>query len=584
MLGVNLRKAVGAAAELAVVPAERGALLEVLCLHQRELVGAQDVGSHAEDAARLHGNRLVVAGDHLHGDAKVVGAVDGVLGVGSGRVEEGEDTDKLEGSVGGAHGARDREGADAAVCELHNLGLDLSRNLRLVVAHVQHDVGRTLGHLHPLTRLLVHHGRLRALDRGIEGHVVRLVVVVEGTNVNRVEHEGVERILGGLPPLGGERRELEHVVPAQTLDEDGKIFLKHHLVEGQGARLVGAEDGHARELLDGGEARDDGLLGGELVATQGEGRGAHDTQGDGDGGDEEDDVEREHLPEVDADVEQVAKHDETDDGTRGDQDDHDLAEHLLKVSELVHALHEVRGLAEEGLGAGGGDGGLDLAAGHRRSHLGLGSGVHRHRERFASERRLVNLDGLSLAEDAVGRDRAARAEAHDITGDQLRRVHVVDAAPALHGSLGLERLAQRGDGVAGFELLDEADEDVEELEDDEDDDVDPRVAGVLAAAGFEERLEGLDRDRGPDHQGHRLDKLEEELPPDVLLLLAQLIVPEAREAVRRLRLGQALLGSVQELRLGDAHVEVGVILLEIAGPAVGVGLAGHRVLPVLRAG
>ena len=120
------------------------------------------------------------------------------------------------------------------------------------------------------------------------------------------------------------------------------------------------------------------------MATQGEGRGAHDTQGDGDGGDEEDDVEREHLPEVDADVEQVAKHDETDDGTRGDQDDHDLAEHLLKVSELVHALHEVRGLAEEGLGAGGGDGGLDLAAGHRRSHLCLGSGVHRHRERFAA--------------------------------------------------------------------------------------------------------------------------------------------------------------------------------------------------------
>mmetsp|Transcript_13125 Transcript_13125/g.35948 ORF Transcript_13125/g.35948 Transcript_13125/m.35948 type:complete len:689 (+) Transcript_13125:210-2276(+) len=379
VLGVNLGKAVSAAAELAVVPAEGGALLEVRRLHQGELVGTEDVGAHAEDAARLHGDGLVVAGDHLNGDAKVVGAIDGVLGVGPRRVEEGEDTDKLEGSAGGPDGAGDREGSDAAVRELHNLGLNLGGDLRLVVAQVQHDVGRTLGHLHHLTRRLILHGRLRALDRGIEGHVVGLIVVVEGANVDGVEHEGVERILGGLPPLGGERGELEHVVPVQTLDEDGEILLEHHLVEGQGARLVGAQDGHARELLDGGEARDDGLLGGELVASQREGGGAHNPERDGNGRDEEDDVEREHLPEIDADVEQVAKHDETDDGTRGDQDDHDLAEHLLKVSELVDTLHQVRRLAEEGLGARGGHGRLDLTAGQRGSHLGLGARVHRHR-------------------------------------------------------------------------------------------------------------------------------------------------------------------------------------------------------------
>ena len=115
----------------------------------------------------------------------------------------------------------------------------------------------------------------------------------------------------------------------------GDHVLHHHLVEGEGARLVGAEHGHAGELLDGGEPRDDGLVLGESAPAEGEGGGADHLVGDGHDGDEQ------HNRLDDDDLDAVAAHAEHDrDGSDARQPHRqdgkeDLQQHLVEIARVV---------------------------------------------------------------------------------------------------------------------------------------------------------------------------------------------------------------------------------------------------------
>lgn len=66
------------------------------------------------------------------------------------------------------------------------------------------------------------------------------------------------------------------------------VHVDGELVGGEGAGLVGAEDGDTGELLDGGDAGDDGLVLGELLGTDGHGDRQDGGHGDGDATDEQD--------------------------------------------------------------------------------------------------------------------------------------------------------------------------------------------------------------------------------------------------------------------------------------------------------
>ena len=82
---------------------------------------------------------------------------------------------------------------------------------------------------------------------------------------------------------------------SEVVDRDLQVrqvrLPEGELVLGEGARLVGGEDGHARELLDRREARDDRRLAREGARADGHRRRAHDLHRDWDGGDEEDEAE-----------------------------------------------------------------------------------------------------------------------------------------------------------------------------------------------------------------------------------------------------------------------------------------------------
>ncbi len=58
-----------------------------------QAVRALDVGAHAKHAGGLNGNDSVVSSDHLDSDAVLAALLDGLLGVGTRRVEESENTE-----------------------------------------------------------------------------------------------------------------------------------------------------------------------------------------------------------------------------------------------------------------------------------------------------------------------------------------------------------------------------------------------------------------------------------------------------------------------------------------------------------
>jgi hypothetical protein len=69
-------------------------------------------------------------GDHLDVNAQLHGVLQGLLGVGARRVEEGEDAQHLPLAL--VVGLRDGEAADAAAAELHDLPVDALGHLLLV--------------------------------------------------------------------------------------------------------------------------------------------------------------------------------------------------------------------------------------------------------------------------------------------------------------------------------------------------------------------------------------------------------------------------------------------------------------------
>mmetsp|Transcript_54413 Transcript_54413/g.124038 ORF Transcript_54413/g.124038 Transcript_54413/m.124038 type:complete len:670 (+) Transcript_54413:240-2249(+) len=276
---------------LAVVGAQR---LGQLLLHvdHGQRVGLEDVGAHGELPGGLLGDEVVVPGDHLHAAPVQAALPDRLLGVGARRVEEGQEAEQVHGFTLVLD--RDAESADAARGQVFDLGVVLVPDLGLVaVGQLQDHVGGALGD-GELAAVGAPDHRHGLLGRGVEGRVVELRVRVQGRLVHGVEHQRVERVLRGLLPLGRQRRESEEPLLVHPVREGGEA-LQHHLVQGQRARLVGAEHVHPRELLDAVELRHDGLLVRQSLAPHGHGGGGHDGEGDGDGRDDEADGEGQGL-------------------------------------------------------------------------------------------------------------------------------------------------------------------------------------------------------------------------------------------------------------------------------------------------
>ena len=154
----------------------------------------------------------------------------------------------------------------------------------------------------------------------------------------------VLRVLRGERAEEGEARRV-----GRELGRDERRLVEPQLVERERARLVRAEDVHARELLDRAQPRDDRLLLGERAAPDRHDGRAHDLHRDRDARDEDDDRRRERLEHGQPRLEHLPE----DDGAQREAEreqhervlEHDLLEALVRVAgrereDGAHRLHD----------------------------------------------------------------------------------------------------------------------------------------------------------------------------------------------------------------------------------------------------
>ncbi len=208
---------------------------------------------------------------------------------------------------------------------------------------------------------------------------------------------------GSTPAAGGGRSSLQSVL-------------------GDRAGLVGAEHVDATELLDRGQVADHGVVASQLRRAHGHRHRQHRRQRHGDR------RHRHHQRELQQLGQRVASR-HPDDDDHGDQDNceqdqvaRDAQHRLLEVADRARFQHQLSGSTEVGAGSRRDHNGLGLTERDHRPRVALAARGPRHRQRFAGQRRLVDLQIGALQQHArqPGRDhrvvdalhRRRRARAH----------------------------------------------------------------------------------------------------------------------------------------------------------------------------
>mmetsp|Transcript_17772 Transcript_17772/g.62669 ORF Transcript_17772/g.62669 Transcript_17772/m.62669 type:complete len:574 (+) Transcript_17772:928-2649(+) len=254
----------------------------------------EDVGAHAELAARLLGDGRLVARDHLHLHAHVHGRLDRALGVVARRVEEREHALELPARrlVLTRVADRDAERAEAAVGERLHRALDAAADLVLVVRQAQHHLRRALGDLEDLAIGGLDE-RLRALVRGVERRELDLLERRQlGARRDGLRDAVVDGVLVALRALGGERGVEDDLLLGHVAHE--QRLAQAQLVLRERARLVGADHGGGAHRLARVEVLDQVVVGQHAVSAEGQRDGdgerqalGHGHHEDGDAGDDE---------------------------------------------------------------------------------------------------------------------------------------------------------------------------------------------------------------------------------------------------------------------------------------------------------
>ena len=550
------------------------------------LIGTLDDAQLARDG---NGREDVVAGDHDRADAGSLGLGDGVLGLGTDRVDHAAQAqeghvvlERLGAKVlgllvvvvdaRGRHDAQCLAGHGAVL--LHDLLAPLvgQGHVAFLGADLgavgQHHVGPALGVLDvgPV-RSLVNHGH--HLAAGVKGRLAHAGVGGHEVGGRKANLGGVghERGLGGLAdsllahrvPLGvgghGHAADQAVLVPA-------KVAHDRHLVLSERAGLVGADDLGAAQRLHGGELADDRVL----LAHLGHAHGQHDRHdrskalGDGCHGKRDRDHKGvKHEVEVGHELGTVLEEAGEEDD-HGDAHDHDgqnareLGELLLQRGLLVLGLAQgVGDLAHLGVHARGHDDGASVAIDHDRAHVahvlaiaqghvaGLGVGLQRaraldHRHALTRERCLLDLERRALDQAAVGGHGVAGLKDHDVARHELGAQHL-DDLPVTHDTrLRGGHLLKRRQRLLGLGLLDHAEHGVEHDDEQDDDDV-GKVVRPLGHAG-----QGAHHRGDEQHDDHGVGKLRQEAAPHRhLLALLELVQAKLGQAVRGLAGAQTLL-------------------------------------------
>ena len=145
--------------------------------------------------------------------------------------------------------------------------------------------------------------------------------------------------------------------------------------QGRPGGTVPAQDGHAGQVFDGRQARDDGAVVRQLLGAQRQRGGGDDLDGQRDGGHEQHHGERKSFNDALVVLQQVDEHRDAQHQRQHDQHDHDPDQGLLQVGDFRRAAEERGRLAEERARARELHRALRLAADHGRAlHKASGKG------------------------------------------------------------------------------------------------------------------------------------------------------------------------------------------------------------------
>jgi hypothetical protein len=332
-------------------------------------------------------------------------------------------------------------------------------------------------------------------------------------------------------------------------------LLDRHLVLGQRAGLVRADDGGRSERLDGRQALDDRAAGRHPLDAEREHQREDRGQALGHRRDRQRHPDQQHVDQIRRLVDVGGQQDRGDDHDR--DHDHDEAEHPPEMLDLalqgrllgLGPAQQARDAAHLARHAGGGHHSHPSAsrdgrpvedhvdAVTQRRRLAERRHILEHRLALAGQRGLGDHQRCGLDQASVGADRIALGQQQDVSGNDLGGRDALRAPVSSHAGGRRGHPRQRRHGLVGARLLHEAQGRVES-DDGQDDD---RVVGhaLRAFAG--------PRDERDDHGGQqqvdeRVGELPEEPAPRGIRLLAlELVGARALQPPRRLGGRQALL-------------------------------------------
>jgi hypothetical protein len=278
---------------------------------------------------------------------------------------------------------------------------------------------------------------------------------------------------------------------------------RHHLHQGQRARLVRADARDGAQRLHGRQPANDGVALGHALHADRERDGDERRQpfrddGDGDAHDRLEQLHERHVPEPVPPGEE--QHAEARDG-HGDGDAElpdlaqqrrleraDLAEHLVDPPQLRLAARrhdDAGGAARNDHGAGE----RHVLAVAYRGLGGHGSGGLVGRDRFAGQRRLFRAQVPGLDQAQVGRDLVARFQEHDVAGHEFLGGNQANRPGTQDARLGGQHVADRVERLLGAPLLQEAQQRVQDDDREDDRGVQPQAQHQLDEAGREQDID-----------------------------------------------------------------------------------------------
>lgn len=471
-----------------------------------ENLGGVHVVTKSKTTSSLLCDSELITGNHLNLDTEGHGVVDSLLGILTGRVEDGEETDELEAValllviVSLKLLVCNSERTETTGCVFLNVSLEpVLEVLGLVAgAEFDDDTGHALGDTLELAGGLLAVGDLGTLV----GRVERLEVeqlnagTCAGNVTNGLDNGQIDSVL--VLGTGSVCSEEDDIVGGEGAVGLDSVTIDGELVGGKGTGLVRAQDGDTGQLLNGSDTGDNSLVLGELLGTDGEGDGQDGGHGNGDTTNQEDQdvVETATVIVTEAGVEdEDFSNDEDTDGDEAERPN--LGKNLLQMTGGVIVLaDEGRGTTEESVGTGGDDNTLSFTLFASRATdndvrassntlqrdnsrealvtelLALGQGL-------AGKSSLIDRDVDSLGQTAVGGDDVSNLEGDHVTGNESGRLDLGPGTVTLALGLGGKGVHESLDGISGVALLVETDTGVDEQQEDDTDEILPVWRAVL---------------------------------------------------------------------------------------------------------